>query len=67
MQEPALIQPRVSPLRDAQPTRLEVIGGYFNKLVAAAENYKLVLEYLVANITTLTTSNMEMADTIKTH
>ena len=31
-----------------------------------AMNKKLVLEYLVANITTLTTSNAEMADKIKT-
>ena len=67
MQQPATIKPGVSPARDAHTMSLEVINGYFNKLVAAAANNKLVLEDLVANITTLTTSNMEMADTIKTH
>ena len=44
---------------------LEALSGYFDNLAAAATNEKLVLEDLVANLTTLATSNAEMEDMIK--
>ena len=52
-------------MRDAQPIILEALGGYFNNLDTAATNKKSVLEDFVANLATLTTSNAEMADTVK--
>ena len=39
--------------------------GYFDNLAAAATNEKAVLDQLVANNTTLTATNAEMADAIK--
>ena len=65
MKKPALMQPGGSLVRDVQPISLEALGGYLDNLVTPATNKKLDLEYLVANLTTLTTSNTEMAETIK--
>ena len=62
---PGTIQPKGSLARESHTMSLEAINGYFNKLVAAATNKKLVLEDLVVNLTTLTTRNVEMADTIE--
>ena len=44
---------------------LEALDGYFGTLVVAATNEKSVLEESVTNLTTLTTSNADMAATIK--
>ena len=52
---------------DSQPVSLEALNGYFENLAAVATNKKSVLDDLVSNLTTLTTSNVEMADTIKKH
>ena len=48
-----------------QPMGLASLNRYFDNLVAAATNEKAVLEELVTNPTNLTTSNAEMAETIK--
>ena len=58
-------QPGGAPTRDSQLMSLEALSGYFENLAAAATNEKLVLEDLVANLTTLATSNAEMEDMIK--
>ena len=50
---------------DAQPISLEALDRYFYNIVAATTNKKSVLEDFVANLTTLTTSNAEMVNTIK--
>ena len=65
MKQPDLTQPRGSPMIDSQPVSLEALNGYFENLAAVATNKKSVLDDLVSNLTTLTTSNVEMADTIK--
>ena len=43
---------------------LAALGGYFKNLASAATNEKAVLEELVTNLATLTTSNVDMAATI---
>ena len=48
-----------------QPMGLASLNRYFDNLVAAATIEKAVLEELVTNPTNLTTSNAEMAETIK--
>ena len=48
-----------------QPMGLAALDGYFENLTAASTNEKAVLEELVTNINTLTTSNTEMGATIK--
>ena len=48
-----------------KPMGLEALDGYFGTLVVAATNEKSVLEESVTNLTTLTTSNADMAATIK--
>ena len=69
MQQPAPTEPGGSPMqvtvRDTQPMILEALNGYFENLASAATNKKLVLGNLVANLITLTTSNVEISDTIK--
>ena len=47
-----------------QPMGLAALNGYFNNIAAAATNEKAILEELATNLTTLTTSNAEMAATI---
>ena len=47
------------------PMGLAALNGYFDNVVAAATNKKKFLEELVTKITTLTTSNPDMEDTIK--
>ena len=44
---------------------MEALGGYFDNLAAAETNKKAVLEEVVTNFNTITTSNSEMANTIK--
>ena len=44
---------------------MEALGGYFDNLDAAETNKKAVLEEVVTNFNTITTSNSEMANTIK--
>ena len=44
---------------------LEALGRYFYNLAASATNKKFSVEDLVANITTLTTTNVEILDMIK--
>ena len=48
-----------------QPMGLAALDRYFDNLAAAAANEKAVLEELVTNLTTLTSSNSEMDATIK--
>ena len=50
---------------DARPIIFESLFVYFDNLVAAATKDKLVREDFVDNLTTLTTSNADMADKIK--
>ena len=47
------------------PPTTKDLAGYFNNLAAVATNKKAVLDQLVANNATLTTTNAEMADAIK--
>ena len=58
MKQPATAQPGGYPMIDTQPMIMEALDGYFDNLAAAATNEKLVLEDLVANLATLTTSNV---------
>ena len=44
---------------------LAALYGYFDNIAAAAMNEKAVLEELVKDLTTITTSNAEMAATTK--
>ena len=55
----------VSDPEGTTPMGLVALDGCFDNLAVAATNEKSVLEELVINLTTLTTSNREMADTIK--
>ena len=48
-----------------QPMGLAGLNGYFNNILAAATNEKAVLEDLVINLTTFTTSNEDMDAIIK--
>ena len=50
---------------DVYPMSLEELDYYFDNLASEATNDKLVLENLVANLVTLTTSNVEMVNMIK--
>ena len=47
-----------------QPIGLAALDGYSNNLTAAATNEKAVMEQLVTNLITLTTSNTDMEATI---
>ena len=65
MQQHALNQPGGDPMGDVYPMSLEELDYYFDNLASEATNDKLVLENLVANLVTLTTSNVEMVNMIK--
>ena len=65
MQQPELMQPGRYPVIDARPIIFESLFVYFDNLVAAATKDKLVREDFVDNLTTLTTSNADMAEKIK--
>ena len=47
------------------PMGLAALDGYFDNLAPAETNKKALLEELVTNLITLTTSKADMADTIK--
>ena len=54
-----------APVTAPPPPNTNDLAGYFDNLAAAATNEKAVLDQLVASNATLTTTNAEMADAIK--
>ena len=58
-------QLQFAPVTAPPPPTTNDLAGYFDNLAAAATNEKAVLDQLVANNATLTTTNAEMADVIK--
>ena len=56
---------RFAPVAAQPPPNAKDLEGYFDNLAAAATNEKAVLGQLVANNTTLTETNAEMAEAIK--
>ena len=53
-----------APVTAPPPPTTKDLAGYFDNLAAAATNEKAVLDQLVANNATLTTTNVKMTDAI---
>jgi hypothetical protein len=58
-------QLQFAPVTAPPPPTTNDLAGYFDNLAAAATNEKAVLDQLVASNATLTTTNAEMVDAIK--